>query len=317
MKWNKYTILTLSSAEDVVTGALAEQEIYSVEIEDSVPLTPLEKEQMFVDILPEKEDDGVARISFYLEEDDDCETIVAGVKAALAELKQFGEIGECTITTSETEDQDWINNWKQFFKQFYLDDILFVPSWEEVPAEAKDKLVIHIDPGTAFGTGMHETTQLCIRELRKYVNEDTKLLDVGTGSGVLSLLAFKFGAKSAMTTDLDPCAVEATADNLAKNDLSDADFTLIIGNIIDDREVQDKVGYECYDIVVANILADVLLPLTPVVVHQMKPGGMYITSGIIEGKELLVADAMKKAGLTVVSITEQGEWRCVVGKKEA
>ena len=225
------------------------------------------------------------------------------------------DIGECTITESQTEDKDWINNWKQYFHQFYVDDILIIPSWEEVKAEDQDKMIIHIDPGTAFGTGMHETTQLCMRQLKKYVNKDTQILDVGTGSGILSIAALKLGVAHAVGTDLDPCAISAVKENLEANDVPTTDMDMILGNIIDDKQVQDEVGYEKYDIVVANILADVLIPLTPVILHQMKKGGLYITSGIIDDKEESVVAAVKAAGLEIVEITHQGEWVSVTARK--
>ena len=225
------------------------------------------------------------------------------------------EIGEGTITVSETEDLDWINNWKKYFHQFYIDDILVVPSWEEIKEEDKDKMILHIDPGTAFGTGMHETTQLCIRQLRKYITPETLLLDVGTGSGILAILSLMFGAKKAVGTDLDPCAVEAVKENSMVNGIDPKNFTMMIGNIITEKEIQDKVGYECYDIVVANILADVLVPLTPVIVNQLKKGGIYITSGIIDDKEETVVEAVKAAGLEVLEVTYQGEWVSVTARK--
>ena len=225
------------------------------------------------------------------------------------------EIWEATITASETEDKDWINNWKQYFHQFYVDDILIKPSWEEVKPEDREKLLIQIDPGTAFGTGMHETTQLCIRQIKKYVTPETVLLDVGCGSGILSIVALKLGAKSAVGTDLDPCAITATEENTEVNGISKNQFEVMIGNIIDDKEIQDRVGYEKYDIVVANILADVLVPLTPVIVNQMKVGGLYITSGIIDDKEETVVEAVKAAGLEVLEVTYQGEWVSVTARK--
>ena len=316
MKWNRYTLKTKSEAEDIVISTLADIGIQGVEIEDKQPLTQQDKEQMFVDILPDMpDDDGIAYLSFYLEPEEDNEAILENVKRELEELKSFLDIGECTITKSETEDKDWINNWKEFFHQFYVDDILIIPSWEEVKPEDEDKMIIHIDPGTAFGTGMHETTQLCIRQLKKYVTPDTELLDVGTGSGILSIIALKLGAKHAVGTDLDPCAVSAVEENNEVNQIPADDFTMMIGNIIDDKAVQDQVGYEKYDIVTANILADVLIPLTPVIVHQMKPGAVYITSGILDIKEEEVRKSVEDAGLTVLEITHQGEWVSITAQK--
>ena len=316
MKWNKFTLKTRAEMEDIVIAALAEAGVQGVEIEDRQPLTEYDKQQMFVDILPDMpEDDGVAYLNFYLEPEDDKEQILADVKKALDELQEFLDLGECTITESETEDKDWINNWKTYFKQFYVDDILIIPSWEEVKEEDKDKMIIHIDPGTAFGTGMHETTQLCIRQLKKYVTPETELLDVGTGSGILSIIALKLGAKHAVGTDLDPCAVPAVEENKEANGIPAEAFDMMIGNIIDDKTVQDTVGYEKYDIVTANILADVLVPLTPVIVHQMKQGGLYITSGILDVKEEVVKEAATAAGLEIVEVTHQGEWVSVTARK--
>ena len=316
MKWNKFTLKTRSEVEDIVISTLADVGIEGVEIQDKQPLTESDKQQMFVDIMPDiPDDDGIAYLNFYLDVDEDKEKVLADVRAALAEMQEFLDLGECTITESETEDKDWINNWKQYFKQFYVDDILIIPSWEEVKPEDRDKMIIHIDPGTAFGTGMHETTQLCIRQLKKYVTKDTELLDVGTGSGILSIIALKLGARHAVGTDLDPCAVPAVEENKEVNVIPVEAFDMMIGNIIDDKEVQDKVGYEKYDIVTANILADVLVPLTPVIVHQMKPGAVYITSGILDVKEEVVKEAVVAAGLEVVEVTHQGEWVSVTARK--
>ena len=316
MKWKKFTLKTRAQAEDIVISALADVGIQGVEIQDHVPLSESEKQQMFVDILPElPQEDDVAWLNFYLDEEEDKEEILARVKQALEELREFMDIGEGTISESQTEDKDWINNWKEYFKQFYVDDILIIPSWEEVKQEDRDKMIIHIDPGTAFGTGMHETTQLCIRQLKKYVTPKTELLDVGTGSGILSIVALKLGARHAVGTDLDVCAVTAVEENKAANGIEADDFTMMIGNIIDDPAVQDAVGYEKYDIVVANILAEVLVMLTPVIVKQMKPGAYYITSGILADKEKTVTAAIEHAGLEVVEVTYQGEWVSVTARR--
>lgn len=317
MKWNRFTIKTKTEAEDVIISALADVGVEGVEIQDKQPLTETDKEQMFVDIMPEgPADDGIAYLNFYLEEDTETAPVLERVRAVLEEVRGYMDIGEGTITESQTEDKDWINNWKEYFHQFYVDDILIVPSWEEVKEEDKDKMILHIDPGTAFGTGMHETTQLVIRQLKKFVTKDTQILDVGTGSGILGIVALKLGAAHVVGTDLDPCAIPAVADNKEANDIKDETFDMLIGNIIDDKEVQDTVGYEKYDIVTANILADVLVPLTPVIVNQMKKGAYYITSGILDVKEEVVVKAVKDAGLQLVEVTHQGEWVSVTARKE-
>ncbi len=316
MKWNKFRLKTTTEAEDIIISMLMDLGIQGVEVEDKVPLTQSDKEQMFVDILPETgTDDGVAYLSFYLEPEDNKEKILEDIRRELKETSAFVDVGECLIEESETEDVDWVNNWKQYFHQFCVDDILIIPSWEEVKPEDMDKMVIHIDPGTAFGTGMHETTQLCIRQIRKYVTEKTRILDVGCGSGILGMIALKFGAAFSMGTDLDPCAIEATHENMEVNGIPKDRYEVMTGNIIDDKTVQDRAGYGCYDIVVANILADVLVELTPVIKDQLKEGGIYITSGIIDDKEQTVVDAVKAAGMTILDVTYQGEWVCVTARK--
>ena len=329
MKWKKFKIKTVTDAEDIIISALYDIGLEGAQIEDKIPLTAMEKEQMFVDILPEvQEDDGIAYLSFFVEEREDGSLEVLGeqadeaavlenVRRELEELRQFCEIGEGSIVVDQPEDLAWIHNWKQYFHQFYIDDILVIPSWEEVKTEDQARTVLHIDPGTAFGTGMHETTQLCIRQLRKHVTAGTKLLDVGTGSGILAILSLMFGAEHAVGTDLDPCAAEAVEQNCRANGIGPGRFDMMIGNIISDKSVQDKVGYGCYDIVVANILADVLVPLTPVILNQLKDGGIYITSGIIDDKEETVVEAVKAAGLKVLEVTYQGEWVSVTAQKSA
>lgn len=329
MKWMRFRVRTTADAEDILISSMQDIGLCGAQIEDHVPLTAAEKEQMFVDIMPEEPaDDGSAVLSFYVEETEDGkllledgektpEEVRGEMENVIRELRAYSDaIGDGTVTIEETEDIDWVNNWKQFFHQFWIDDVLVIPSWEK-PAETdrEPALTFHIDPGTAFGTGAHETTQLCIREIRKYLSKDTEILDVGTGSGILSILSLMLGAKSAVGTDLDPCAAPAIAENLEANGVDAERFEVILGNLIDDPKVQDEVGYDRYDIVVANILPNVLIPLTPAAVRAVKPGGVFITSGILEGKEESVAEAMKKEGLQIVDITAQGEWRCVTGRK--
>ena len=319
MKWNKITVKTTTDAEDIIISTLYDIGLEGAQIEDNVPLTESEKEQMIVDILPQtKPDDGIAYLNFFVEENEDTniDKLIEDAKAALDELREFMDIGEGSITLSETEDKDWINNWKEFFHQFYIDDLLVIPSWEEVKEEDKDKKVLHIDPGTAFGTGKHETTQLCIRQLKKYVKPGDEVLDVGTGSGILGILALMFKAGHVVGTDLDPCALTAAYENMDTNGINREDFDVLIGNIITEKEVQEQVGFEKYDVVLANILAEVLVPLTPVIVNHMKKGAIYITSGIINIREDMVKKAITDAGLTILEVTYQGEWLSITAQKQ-
>ena len=318
MKWKKITIKTITDAEDIIICNLEDVGLEGAQIEDKIPLTPLEKEQMFVDIPPqEEEDDGIAYLNFFVEDEDglDMESLLRDVRTVLEETAQYTDIGEGSIMVSETEDLDWVNNWKKYFHQFYIDDLLIIPSWEEMENPDHKGLVLHIDPGTAFGTGAHETTRLCIRQIRKYLTPGAEILDVGCGSGILAIVALMYGAGHAKGTDLDPCALDATIENMEQNGIEEKDFEMIIGNIITDKAVQDWAGYDKYDIVVANILHTVLEPLTPVIVNQIKPGGIYITSGIIAEKEEFVLDVVKKAGLEVLEVTRDGEWVSVTARK--
>lgn len=318
MKWTKFTLSTTTQAVDLISSLFDEIGIEGIEIEDNIPLTAAETKGMFIDILPElPPDEGVAKVSFYLEDLSSLEQILEQIEEGLDELSDFVDVGERTITMSETEDKDWINNWKQYFKPFTVDDILIKPTWEEIPEEHKEKLLIQIDPGTAFGTGQHETTQLCIRQLRRYLTPESEILDVGTGSGILGITALKLGAKHVLGTDLDENAITAVRENLEANQISEAQFKVIQGNIIDDQAVQDEVGYECYDIVVANILADVIIMLQKEIPVHLKKGGIFITSGIINTKEQAVKEALAcNEALEIVETTYQGEWVSITARRK-
>ena len=318
MKWKKFTLTTTTEAIDYLGSMFDEIGIQGMEIEDNVPLTEAETKGMFIDILPElPPDEGVAKVSFYLDDNDDAERILREVKESIEEYRQFVDMGEGTIAASETEDKDWINNWKQYFKPFTVDNILIKPTWEEIPEEHKDKMLIQIDPGTAFGTGKHETTQLCIRQLEKYVKPGVKVLDLGTGSGILGITALKLGADYVYGTDLDENAITAVHENLEANQIPEEKFGVIQGNIIDEKEVQDAAGYECYDIAVANILADIIILIQEEVPVHIKKGGIFITSGIINMKEQAVKDALaKNDAFEIIETTYQGEWVSITCRKK-
>ncbi len=320
MKWKKFTLSTTTAAVDLVSSMLDELGIEGIEIEDHVPLTEAETKGMFIDILPDLgPDDGTAKVSFYLDDDklENLEELLLEIEKRLDELSSFVDVGERTLQLSETEDKDWINNWKQYFKPFTVDDILIKPTWETIPEEDKDKLLIQIDPGTAFGTGQHETTQLCIRQLKKYVTPGCSVLDVGTGSGILGITALKLGAGSVFGTDLDDNAITAVGENLEANAIDGAQFQVLQGNIIDDKAVQDAAGYGCYDIAVANILADVIILLQEEIPVHLKKGGIFITSGIINMKEEAVRQAFAANDqLEVVEVTYQGEWLSVTARRK-
>ncbi|MBQ1192773.1 MAG: 50S ribosomal protein L11 methyltransferase [Lachnospiraceae bacterium] len=317
MKWIKYTLKTTTVASDLVIDMMTELGVDGVQIEDNVPISEADKKRMFIDFLPILPiDEGVSYLSFYLEDDSDEERLLSEIKNGLSELTDFVDVGEGTITKSETEDKDWINNWKEFFKSFMVDDIVIKPTWEEMKPEYEGKLLIEIDPGIAFGTGMHETTQLCMRQLMKYVKPDTEILDVGCGSGILSIVSLKLNAKSVVGIDIDVNATTATYENLEVNHIPADKCKVYTGNILENEELQKEIGYDCYDLVVANILADVLVPLTPIVPKHLRKGGLFITSGIIDTKEEEVKQAIIDNGnFEIVEITRQKDWSSITARR--
>lgn len=327
MKWKKYTIITTTQAEDLVSGMLMEHGMEGVEIEDNIQLSESDTKAMFVDFLPElPPDEGVGKVSFYLESDEDGVHYPEGIKdeedmytqiaAGLKELEIFTDVGEGRIISDETEDKDWINNWKQYFKPFMVNDIVIKPTWEIIPENMTGRMVVNIDPGTAFGTGSHETTQLVIRMLEKYLKKGDMLLDVGTGSGILSVIGLMLGASHVLGTDLDPNAIIATEENMQANSISSDRYDVTEGNIITDEAVKNYAGYEKYDIVTANILADIIIPLLSEVSVHMKIGAVIITSGIINTKEQAVREAFEaNDAFEIIETDRQGEWVSITAKR--
>ena len=315
MKWDKYTIDTTTEAEDFISMMLSENGIEGIEIEDNVPLTKEETGEMFIDFPPElPPDEGKSKVSFYLEAGEDHTETLKAVRIGLEQLRSMVEIGSGDIPSSQTEDIDWINNWKQFFQSFYIDDILIKPTWEPLKEEDKNKFLIEIDPGISFGTGKHETTQLCIRQIRKYLKEGERVLDVGCGSGILSIAALKLGAGSVVGTDVDGDCITSTHENMTVNHLAENSGEFYVGNLIDDKAFQEKIGTG-YDLVVANILADIIIPMAPALYQCAKEQGVLITSGIIDFKENEVKEALEQAGFEILEVNHQGEWVNVTARK--
>ena len=364
MKWKKYTIYTTTEAEDIISAMLCDLGVEGVQIEDNVPLTDTDTKGMFIDILPElPPDDGSSRVSFFLREEEpgeivhqdpennkevsdktditdsednsytvndkiwkneEIEALLCRIREELSAMAVYVDIGEGRIEIGETQDTDWMNNWKQFFKPFLVENLLIKPTWEEIPdeyleaAEAGSLQVIEMDPGTAFGTGSHETTQLCMRMLKKYVTGGEAVLDIGTGSGILGIAALKLGAASVTATDLDEVCEEAVRENLRANDIGAENFRLLIGNIIGDQDTEDAVGYGCYDIVVANILAPVIVLLAGrgAADKHIRKGGVFITSGIIDTKEAEVRAAFEaNPAWELLEVNHQGEWVNVTARR--
>lgn len=333
MKWIKMELKTTTEAVDLVSAMLDELGVEGIEISDFVPLSDEDKQRMFIDILPElPPDDGSAVVSFYLDTDSDIEEWKEKISAGLSELSRFTEVGSGELSVSETEDKDWMNNWKEFFKPFRVDDTIIIkPTWEELTEKSDGDLVVEIDPGTAFGTGAHETTKLCIGNLKKYLKKGDSVLDVGCGSGILSIISMLLGAGYAAAVDIDPIAVGVTAENAQVNGLPSevceknesglpvftkktGQIEVTDGNVIGDKALREAVGLGMYDIVVANILADVIIPLSGVVREFMKPEALFISSGIINMKQEAVENALKQNGFEIVEIVNLGDWVSIVAK---
>ena len=317
MKWNKYTLTTTTEAVDLISYTLGELGIEGIEIEDKMPLSEEDKKKMFIDILPDLgPDDWKAYVSFYIEPEKDHEDTLQKVLEAVKALEDFVDIGEAAIAVSQTADEDWMNNWKKYWKPFKVDDhIMIKPTWETLENVEPDTLVVQLDPGTSFGTGMHHTTRLCITQLKKYLKPEHELFDVGCGSGILSIIGLMLGAKSAAATDIDPHAVEAAAENAGVNHLDMNCYELACGDVISDADFRKSMGEHRYDIVVANILADVIIPLSAVIGDNMKPGALFISSGIIDTKESAVREALLANGFEIIEVTRSGEWVSFTAKK--
>lgn len=317
MKWTKVTLSTVTDALELVCDMLNDLGIEGIEIIDNVPITEDEKKAMFIDILPELDtEDKTASISFYVEEGNDVQDLIDKIQTELERLSEIIDVGNRTFTVSETEDLDWINNWKEFFKPFRVDDTIVIkPTWEQLENVSPGDLIIEIDPGTAFGTGSHETTKLCILGMKKFITSETRVLDVGCGSGILSIIAAKLGAMKVMSTDIDPNAVNAAYENAEVNQVSSDILTILDGDIITDQNLQQNIGLNCYDVVVANILADVIIPLSAVIGQHLKPGGIFISSGIINTKKDAVKDAIINNGFEIIEVNEMGDWVSFVAKK--
>lgn len=330
MKWTKFTLDTTTEAVDIISSMLSDIGIEGIEIEDNVPLTEQEMKQMFVDILPIPEsNDNTAKVSFYVEPTMDIDSLLMKVREGLSEISDFISIGSGKIAVSETEDKDWINNWKEFFKPFRIDDTIVIkPTWEKLSEIKKDDLVIEIDPGISFGTGSHETTKLCILSIKKYIKQAYNVLDAGSGSGILSIVANKLGASKVLGVDIDPIATKSAIENAKDNKIKALEWNLekenaipdtvvsfATGNIIEDKGIRTRIGKEAYDLVVANILADVIIPLSDVIGENMKLGAIFICSGIINTKEEEVKSALENNHFTILEVNRMGDWVSFVVKK--
>ena len=342
MEWKKLRLETTTAALDYIGAIAMELGLEGFEIEDNVPLTKEEKEKMFIDILPElPEDKGIAYVSFYVEPDRDENELEKEIRENAEDYSELCDFGSMKLEVSVEDDRNWINKWKDYFKPFRIDEnVVIRPTWVDytkgslpyddgtMPTKeaASEETVIEIDPGTAFGSGAHETTRLCILALKKYLRSGDRVLDLGCGSGILSIAAMKLGAESAFGVDIDEIAVDTSAENSGINGFSagkcdkaaippKGELAFIKGNVLSDHELcSDLKNFEA-DIVVANILADVIIPLSAKAGDFMKKGGYFISSGIIDTKEEDVKKAVSENGFEIVEVIRMNDWVSIVAKK--
>lgn len=319
MKWTKLTVETTCEAVDLLSAFLDEEGVLGVQVEDNMPLTDEEMAEMYIDLLPDDapEYDGTAKVSCFLDDGCNVEDLKNKIKQELIRLSEFIQVGSCHIECSETEDSDWIDNWKAYFKPFRIyDNIVIKPTWEDAPDDVTEEdIIIEIDPGTAFGTGSHETTKLCIGQLKKYMKTGDAVLDAGSGSGILSFICSRLGAGRVLGIDIDSIAVDVANENRVINNISEEQVSFLCGNVLEDEVLVEKLG-SCYDIVVANILADVIIPLSGIVQKFMKEDGLFISSGIINIKEDEVRKALLDNNFDIVDTVYMKDWVSFVAKKK-
>jgi len=323
MIWEKYTIRTTTKDAEIVSALLTDYGINDVEIENNVQLTDEELNQMYADFVKElPEDDGTCFFNFFLEAQDgetpeDRKNRLEQIKEGLSQDQEMFGLDPMEFSSETLNSEDWENKWKEYFKPFTVDDILIKPTWESIPEGISCKYLIEIDPGMAFGTGMHETTRLCLRGIGKYMKEGDSVLDLGCGSGILSIGALKKGASHAEAVDIDPQATQVAAENFASNSIPESDYCIHTGNILKCDSLKEMFAAEPFDIVLANILADVIEPLSAEVHRYLKSGGYFISSGIIDMKEQLIVDAVKaNPELEFIAVETDGEWRSVVARRK-
>ena len=315
MKYIRYTLNTTTKACESICYELTELGITALEIEDNIPVDDVIQGRNYEELLPDMPPDtGKCKIIFYMESDDS--EIVSKIHDVLNDVSKYMDIGEGTLESEVLEDEDYLSNWKKYFHAFTVGNLMIKPTWEKAELLSGVNKCISIDPGITFGTGSHETTKLCIEGLQKHLQEGDNVLDIGFGSGILSIVALMYGANHVTGTDIDPLCMETAPDNLKVNNIDINKATFYIGDITSDKALQDKVGYDCYDIVTANILADIIIDMAPVIARTLKPGGILISSGIIDFKEDEVSLSLEDAGLSVRKVNKMGEWVSVIAVKK-
>ena len=311
MDWLELKIDTSPAGIDPVTEMLTEQGVTGAIIDDQRDFQDfMAHNQAYWDYVDEdlvKEKENLCRVTFYVESSPAGYSAIAAIRMAMHAMKQkHPEYAPLLLTMENVKDEDWENNWKQFYKPMEIGErLLVIPAWEQ--ADPKGRVTLTLNPGLTFGTGSHATTRLCLTALESRIHGGERVLDIGTGSGILAIAALKLGAASAEGVDIDPVAVRTAGENAALNGVADK-LTVLVGDL------SDKAS-GIYDIITANIVANAILSLAPAVPGLMAEDAVFIASGIIDSRKDEVIAGLEKAGLTVQEVKEKRGWECIVCKK--
>lgn len=321
MQWIETNIYTTTDGIEPLCGRLYAVGLNGVQIKDAADFNDfIENETQYWDYIDESLESlktCETCVTVYLTDDADGRELLSHIRGTVAELKSMdgeGKFGRLEIELKGVNEEDWANNWKKYYKPFYLgENLLIKPEWEDID-NAEGKVVLSMNPGHLFGTGTHHSTQLCMVELEKYIKSGDRVLDLGCGSGILSILSLLLGAENAVAVDIDPAAPATAMENLAMNGISPERYSVLVGNVIDDETLKAKIGGD-YDVVVANIVADVIISMSATAYAQTKKGGYFITSGIIGPRGDEVKAAITEAGFEIVDVHDQSDWLCITAKK--
>lgn len=321
MDWIQVTIFTTSAGIEPVSGVLYQLDITGIEIEDEADFQDfLENNKQYWDYVDEKllkEKHKETCIKIYVSDNEAGHAQLLAVREELQALKERdtkGAFGRLEISLDNLSEEDWANNWKQYFHPMPVGEkILIKPEWEEI-TEKTDRIVFNINPGMSFGTGSHYTTQLCIEQLEQHVKPGDTVLDLGCGSGILSIISILLGAESAVAVDIDPNAVDIAYENAARNGVGKEQYTVLAGNILTDTAVQELIAKQKYPVVVANIVADVIIGLAPAARRYIQDDGVFITSGIIADRIEDTSAALEKNGFAIVGIERRADWASIICK---
>lgn len=324
MEWIEVFVATSQMGLEPVEGVLYQCDLNGLMIHDEADFAeflenPNREWDYVADELVEEKQEQTTGITFFLRDNLYGREQLSQIKSALQSVKETEkelDLGSLEVTMKNVAEEDWANNWKKYFKPFPVGDkIMIKPSWEELPAQT-DKIILKIDPGHIFGTGTHETTQLCMELIEKYVKKDDMVLDIGCGSGILSIASLLLDAKEADAVDIDPNAIQIAYENSDRNDIDRNRYHVKAGNILEDKELQASYSGKKYDLVAANIVADVIIALTKQVPDYIKDGGVFLCSGIITERKEDVLEALKAANFAVLDIKEKTSWVAIATRYE-